>query len=232
MNVLRRISHWHHRHIQLTRWAISIIAAFIIATLGINGMMIVSTQKKIYTSVQDVPAKQTALILGARVYNNVTASRILQDRLRVGAQLYTAGKVSKIIVSGDHGRTTYDEVNTMRKYLTDAGVPKKDIFMDHAGFDTYDSVYRSKAIFGVDSLIIVSQQFHLPRALYIADKRGIDAVGISADLHTYPLSTRLRNNLREFFSRIKAFADVHLDAMPHFLGELIPITGDGTVTEG
>jgi len=126
----------------------------------------------------------------------------------------------------------YDEVNGMRKYIIaeNANVEIEDIFMDHAGFDTYDSMYRAKEIFGVESAIIVTQEFHINRAVYIANKLGIDAVGLSVSEEKYPKRVRLKWQIREYLSRVKAFGDVTIHSKPKYLGEKIPITGDGRLS--
>ena len=174
---------------------------------------------------QHYKTKQVAIVLGAYVYPNGMLCSMLQDRVETAVQLYKAGQVEKIMMTGDHGASTYDEVNAMRLYALQLGIPEEDIFTDHAGFSTYDSMYRAKDVFLVDSAIVVTQEFHLPRALYIADSLGIQAGGIKADKHAYA-GIRM-NELREIPARIKSFIQVVLQAKPRFLGDTIPITGDG-----
>ncbi len=214
---------------RLLKIGFSVLGVLVVIFLAINAYIVLSAQSSLYTVIGDVPAKQAALVLGAQVRGN-TASAILNDRLVTAAELYKTKKAQKILVSGDHGSKYYDEVDVMRKNLLAQGIPPHDIFMDHAGFDTYDSVYRAREIFGVESVIIVSQTFHLPRALFIAKALGVDAVGMSANRQEYRWSTIIRNNARESLARIKALGDVLRDAKPTYLGEPIPITGDGTVT--
>lgn len=214
---------------KLLKIGFSVLGVLVVIFLAINAYIVLSAQSDLYTKVDDVPVKQTALVLGAQVRGN-TASAILSDRLETAAELYRAKKVQKILVSGDHGGPYYDEVDVMRKNLLTQGIPAHDIFMDHAGFDTYDSVYRAREIFGVESVIIVSQTFHLPRALFIGKALGVDAVGMSANRQEYRWSTIIRNNARESLARIKALGDVLRHAQPTYLGEPIPIMGDGTVT--
>ena len=170
-------------------------------------------------------------MLGSRVYANEKVSPVLAGRLDAALELHRAAKVQKFIVSGDHGREEYNEVKAMRDYLVKRGVPVQDVFMDHAGFDTYDSVYRAKHIFQADSLIIVSQLFHLPRALYIAKALDIPATGMSADGDgNYPLKSS-RGSVRESLARLKAFLNVLLRSKPTYLGDPIPLTGDGRQTD-
>jgi len=199
------------------------------AVLAINVRLILTGDPMMY-SVSSAPQKQAALILGARILGKNTVSHILADRLETGIALYNAGKVQKLLISGDHGQRNYDEVNVMRRYLLASGIPPEDIFMDHAGFDTYDSVYRAKEVFGVESMLIVTQRFHLYRGLFIARSLNIDAAGVDSSLREYNAETQLRNDFREVLARVKAYADVLLVAKPTFLGTKMPISGDGRMT--
>ncbi len=182
----------------------------------------------IFQNIEDVPKKQVALVLGAKVYQDGTMSSITSDRADTAIELYNNGKVEKILVSGDHGRQNYDEVNTIKNYLVNNHIPAKDIFLDHAGFDTYDSLFRARDIFHVSSAIIISQNFHLPRAVYIGKSLGLDVVGMSADKHLYVLATY--NELREALARFKAFIDITFQVKPKFLGNPIPITGESKLS--
>ena len=190
-----------------------------------------SAGRHIVKSLQDAPKVKAAIVLGARVYGDGTPSPMLADRLATGIALYKTGKVQKLLLSGDHGQTTYDEVNAMRKFCLDQGVPDQDIFMDHAGFDTYETMYRARDVFKVTDCLVVTQGFHLPRAVYIARTLGLDATGVSADLRPYP--SEWRNDLREWPARVKAFFQLHMThPKPRFLGPAIPIDGDGRATRG
>lgn len=131
-------------------------------------------------------------------------------------------------MSGDHGRNNYDEVNVMKQYAIDQGVPSSDIFMDHAGFSTYDSIYRAKEIFNADKVIIVTQEYHLYRALYIANKLGLEAYGVRANPKQY--SVQLFRELREILARNKDFIKTIYKPKPTYLGEVIPVSGDGNIT--
>jgi vancomycin permeability regulator SanA len=190
----------------------------------INQRVINDSAALIYDDWQSTPQSQAALLLGARVYADGRLSDILKDRADTALDLYNSDKVERILVSGDHGQTTYDEVNAMRDYLLEAGVPADDIFLDHAGFDTYDSVYRAKHIFQAESLLIVTQDFHLPRALFIARGVGVEAYGVSADRHQYIMANY--NELRESLARVKAYVEVLIGAKPKYLGAAIPLSGD------
>ncbi len=182
-------------------------------------------------SVRRAPHAQVALVLGALVNKDGAPSQMLADRITVALRLYRAGKVDKLLVSGDHGTTSYDEPDTMKRALLAAGVPARDIFTDHAGFDTWASVVRARKVFGVRSALVVTQGFHLPRAVWLAQQAGLDAHGVSADLHGYG-TQELISQLREVVARVKAVGQAATDAAPRFLGPRIPITGDGRASAG
>ena len=191
----------------------------------LNFLILKISRAHISDSVDELPQAQAVLIPGARVYEDGRMSDILNDRVISALEVYHAGKADKILVSGDHGRTEYDEVNTVKNRLLAEGVPETDIFLDHAGFDTYDSLYRARDIFEADSLIVSTQEFHLPRAVYIGNSLGIETYGYIADKQPY-LAAR-RNEMREFPARIKAFLNVTFHSKPKYLGDAIPISGDG-----
>jgi len=182
--------------------------------------------------VADAPHAQAALVLGAQVAPDGRLSTMLRDRLARAAELYHAGKVDKVLASGDHGTAGYDEVNAMKRALVAAGVPERDVFTDHAGFDTWDSVVRAREVFGVASALVVTQGFHLPRAVWLARRAGLEAHGVAADQHAYGASTNRRNAVREVLARVKAVADVVTGRDPRHLGPRIPITGDGRASAG
>jgi SanA protein len=171
-----------------------------------------------------------ALVLGAGVAADGTPSWVLNDRLEEGLALYRSGRVKRIIVSGDHRTHEYDEPNSMRVWLEAHGVPPSAIFMDHAGVDTYSSVWRAKNVFGATRLVIVTQQFHLPRALWVARSLGMEAEGAPADRRPYRDAAWFE--VREVISRTKAFVDVTAGRTPRHVGPPIPLDGDGRVTGG
>ena len=174
---------------------------------------------------------ETVIVLGASVYGN-TVSALLAQRLDTAYELYQKGYAKNIIVSGDHGTKDYNEVNAMKTYLLEKGVPPEDIFMDHAGFSTYDTVYRAKEVFMVKDALIVSQTEHLYRALYVAKELGLEATGVSAG--EYGETLRKTQSVREIFARVKAFLQCEiLHPEPEFLGDPIPVSkSDGRITEG
>jgi SanA protein len=183
-----------------------------------------NTSELIYEDTESIPPAETVLILGSKVFSDGRLSHVLEDRVLTALELYEQGKVEKFLVSGDHGKKYYDEVNAVRKFLLSRGVKAGDIFLDHAGFDTYDSFYRARDIFKVNKMIVVTQEFHLPRALYIGKSLGLDVCGLKADKRVYRANAY--NNLRELFSSSKAYLEVAFNVKPHHLGEDIPITGD------
>lgn len=165
------------------------------------------------------------LVLGAGLKSDGTPSYMLADRLDTGVALYWAGAAPKLLLSGDHGKKYYDEVNSMKKYVLNCGVPEEDIFLDFAGFSTYDSMYRAKAIFQVNTVIVVTQKYHQHRALYLAKKLGYEAYGVCSDQRIYA-GQEVRDS-REFLARNKDFFKLLIKPEPTYLGNAIPISGNG-----
>ncbi len=179
---------------------------------------------------QQAPEAEAIIVLGARVHPDGRLSGMLLDRMITAAELYDQGKASKILVSGDHGTVSYNEVRAMKNFLEQRGIPEEQIFMDHAGFNTYDSMYRAKAIFQVNKAIIVTQEYHLMRAVYNARGLGIEAYGVASDRQEYAGMPKFK--LREIAARNKDYALVELfKPEPTYLGKIIPISGDGRLTD-
>jgi SanA protein len=195
-----------------------------------NAYVFVGADGEATADLAEVPRAQTAIVPGALVEPDGTMSTMLADRVRGALQLWQAGKVSRILVSGDHGAWAYDEPGTMREALVRAGVPPRVIFEDHAGLDTWATMVRARGIFGVESAIVVTQGFHMSRALYLAEAAGLDATGLISDFHPYG-AQGTRSGVREVLSRVKAVADAALDT-PAVGGPPIPIEGDGRVSWG
>lgn len=168
------------------------------------------------------------LVLGAGVYANGVPSPMLEDRILQGIDLYDLGASKKILMSGDHGRVNYDEVNVMKQTAIDKGVASEDVFMDHAGFSTYESLFRAREIFEVKKIIIVTQKYHLYRALYIAERLGFEAYGVASNPRDY--SGQNYRDAREILARNKDFIYVIFRPEPTYLGEKIPISGNGNLT--
>ncbi|MGI6554842.1 MAG: SanA/YdcF family protein [Bacillota bacterium] len=208
----------------------SFVILFSAIVLSVNYYVWEAGQKYI-SGPDSVPEADAILILGARVHSDGNVSLMLHDRLTTGYELFEKGKAPKIIVSGDHGRKEYDEVNAMKSFLKEKSVPSEDIFMDHAGFSTYESLYRARDIFQVKKVIIVTQEFHLTRALFIARELGLEAHGVAADKHIYH-TVMLKSELREILARNKDFLTAKIiKPLPTYLGDVIPVTGDGRVTD-
>ena len=210
---------------------IGLIIIFIVAVLvlSINFYVILSTKKQIlkdseYSNLKDIDC---ILVLGAGVWGD-RPSPMLEDRLNTAIMLYEEGIASKIIMSGDHGREDYDEVNIMKEYAIKKGIPSEDIFMDHAGFSTYDSIYRAKEIFEAENILIVTQEYHLYRALHIANSLDINANGINSDPRKY--AGQVYREIREIIARNKDFVISIFKPKPKYLGEIIPVSGDGNLT--
>lgn len=202
----------------------------IIIVLGINGHVKKSTSDQIL-SPEDAAALTDVdciLVLGCYVHDSGRPSDMLADRLRRGIELYQSGAAPKLLMSGDHGREDYNEVKAMKLEAMEAGIPSEDIFMDHAGFSTYESIFRARDVFGADKIIIVTQEYHLYRALYVANALGVEAYGVASDYHAYV--GQAYRELREILARNKDFATGILKPDPTYLGEVIPVSGDGNLT--
>ncbi|MBE6053387.1 MAG: SanA protein [Clostridium sartagoforme] len=225
------------RKFKLKKWGKRIMAVLIslviIAILTISvTISIVNSYKKYIYNIEDIPSGNDAIIvLGAGVRQDGTPSDILADRLEASLDVYKANLGNSFILSGDHGREDYNEVRAMKNYIMKDNVDEKIIFMDHAGFSTYDTMYRAKEIFKVEKAIIVTNEYHLPRALYIARRLGIEAYGVKSDLREYQLMDSYKK--REVLAQLKDFLYVNiLKPEPKFLGETIPVnSSDGRVTE-
>lgn len=214
---------------RLVRFALAFILVAAGFGLFANRLVTKISEADIYRTVDAVPSRYTAIVLGARVYADHTPSPILEDRLRAGLDLYRHGKVQKILVSGDHAAAWYDEVNTMYKWLRGHGVKDRDIFLDHAGLRTLDSMARAATVFEVTEAVICTQAFHLARSLFLAKKAGIDAVGLVADRRRY--RHHQANLAREFVARSLSVLDVYIfNRGPKFQGDKVPIHGDGRIT--
>ena len=200
------------------------------AVLGVNAYVKHVAAPRILTaeeaaSLSDVDC---ILVLGCLVKDDGRPSDMLHDRLRRGVELYQAGVAPKLLMSGDHGRENYDEVATMKQFAIDADIPSEDVFMDHAGFSTYESMYRAIDIFQAEKIIIVTQEYHLYRAVYIAQALGLDAYGVNADYRNYWVQSA--RDFREVLARVKDFAPTIYLPEPTYRGETIPITGNGDLT--
>ncbi len=203
---------------------------------GINLWAILSTSSRVVATEEEVPLGEKAdaiLVLGAGVRADNSPSNMLEDRLLTALSLYERGVAENIIVSGDHGTANYDEVNVMKSYLIEKGIPSERIFMDHAGFSTYDSLYRAGAIFGAERLVVVTQRYHSYRALMIGDSLGMECAAVWAPVITgqHPVYPKQGwYSLRESVARCKDFLYCIAKPEPKYLGEKISLQGSGDVT--
>ena len=204
-------------------------AAGLLILIGIN-MRVKGTVKDRIVETDGLPDEEfdCIMVLGCQVKEGGEPSHMLRDRLQRGVETYQYGASEKLLMSGDHGRTDYNEVETMKQYAIDEGIESEDIFMDHAGFSTYESIYRAKEVFGVKKMVIITQEYHLYRALYIAEKLGIEAYGVASDYHIY--AGQSMRDLREVLARAKDFVTTIMKPEPTYLGECIDIHGNGDIT--
>ena len=236
--------------LRIKRFFLKILLAVIVigmiaglACILINSRVVRTTEDQIaYTVRGDVEIRSFALdslksfgadcimVLGCGIEDEETPSPMLKDRLDVGIELYKQGVAPKLLLTGDNGTQEHNEIHVMLKYATDAGVPEKDIFCDHAGFSTYDSMYRAGSIFNAERVMVVTQTYHQYRALYIGDKLGLEVMGVASDQQTY-FGQSFRES-REILARIKDFFKSMLRSKPTYGGDVIPISGSGISSHG
>ena len=214
---------------KMIKYIIMLILIFVVTVLVINFFVKIVTKSTIlkkeeYSKLENIDC---IIVLGAGIWGD-KPSPMLEDRLKEAVSLYNQNISSKIIMSGDHGKADYDEVNIMKEYAIEQGVASEDIFMDHAGFSTYESVYRAKEVFEANKIVIVTQKYHLYRALYIAKQLGIEAYGVNSDPRKYVGATY--REAREIIARDKDFIKCIFKPQPKYLGETIPVNGDGNIT--
>ncbi|HEY2478240.1 MAG TPA: ElyC/SanA/YdcF family protein [Solirubrobacterales bacterium] len=211
--------------------ATGLFAVLCLVVAGSNAYILLTTGGEATADVAEVPPAEVAIVPGALVQPDGRMSGMLADRVKEASLLWHAGKVRKILVSGDHGSWVYDEPDTMRKALVRDGVKPEDIFEDHAGFDTWATMVRARSIFNVHDAVVVTQGFHMPRALFLAEEAGMHVSGLLADQHNWGYQGE-RSEVREVFSRVKAIWDTTVDT-PAMAGPRIPIqTSDGRESWG
>lgn len=198
--------------------------------LGLNAAIVLSADKYILSpeeaaKLQDVDC---VLVLGCGVRDDGSPSAMLRDRLRRSVELYQNGAAPKLLMSGDHGQENYNEVDAMKSFAVASGIPSDDVFMDHAGFSTYESMYRAKEVFQAKKVIIVTQSYHLYRSIYIARSLGLEAYGVDADLVNYRGATQ--REIREVLARAKDVFTCMFKPKSTYVGEPIPIWGNGELT--
>jgi len=218
----------------MKKMMIAIIVILCLMVIGMVGIMIINAyvknlaKDKIKENTNEIQDADAIVILGCQVKEDGSLSLMLKDRLDKGIELYKNGVAPKIIVSGDHTRENYDEVNAMKNYLIENQIPSTDIFMDHAGIATYDTMYRAKNIFGVDKCIVVTQEYHLYRSIYIGEKLGMETYGFAAKKVNYVGQTG--RDIREILARNKDFVKCIFKPKSKYLGETIPVSGNGDIT--
>ena len=211
---------------------LALAAVCLVAVFAIDAHVRSSAESRIVTADETarLDGIDCIVVLGCGVRPDGQPSDMLADRIAQGVALYEKGASPKLLMSGDHSRSDYDEVNTMSNVAVEAGVPADDVFMDHAGFSTYESMYRARDVFGAKRIVIVSQRYHLYRALYVAERLGLDAYGVSADLRPY--AGQETREVREILARVKDFLTAIVQPPPTYLGDPISLSGSASVTEG
>jgi SanA protein len=202
-----------------------IISILVTCTILLSLLILIKSKPYIYSDIFQIPNSQVGVIPGAAILRSGKISPVYRDRVDTAIALYNAGKIEKILVSGDNSSVDYNEVNPAQTYLLENDIPIEDIFLDHAGFDTYSSMYRARDIFLTESIVIVSQSFHLPRSIFIAQNLNINAIGMNADNGNY----KWQNYIREMLANNKALLNLIFQRKPKYLGEEIPITGDRNI---
>lgn len=216
-------------------WTIAIVLVAL-AVLGVSAMLMINNHVKMTAQEKILTVEGAAtlddvdciIVLGCQVREDGSLSDMLHDRLARGVELYQAGAAPKLLMSGDHGQDDYDEVGAMKQFAVENGIASEDVFKDHAGFSTYETMYRAKEIFQAKKVVIVTQEYHLYRAIYIAEQLGLEAYGVSSDLQTYRGQTK--RDIREVLARCKDYAMCLLKPEPTYLGDAIPVAGNGDVT--
>lgn len=205
--------------------ALAIVAVFAVT----NVVTIVGSKDSIVSADEaSISSADAIVVLGASVFADGTPSGILQDRLDDGIALYFAGVAPKLIMSGDNGTESYNEVRVMKQYAIAQGVPSEDIFCDHAGFSTYESMYRAKYVFGCQRIVVATQTYHLYRALWSAKSLGMQATGVPSDYHEY--QKQLQYDIREVPARTKDFFKALFRVPSTYVGDAISLDQDGDVT--
>lgn len=199
-----------------------LVASVLFIILFCDYKIITTSKGFLYNDIDILPYNRVGLVLGTSKYaRGGGANLYFQRRVQAVVDLYNAGKITYIIVSGDNGTKEYNEPRDMQAALMKAGVPESHIYLDYAGFRTYDSVIRANKIFGQTEFTVISQQFHNERAIFIAREKGLQVIGFNAeDVEGY---NSLRTRVREKFARVNVFTDIILNKQPKFLGEKIPI---------
>ena len=209
---------WSNKTNILELGTVVAIVLTLCANIGIEN----SCSGKTYTSVEAIPKNDVGLVLGtSRTLQSGNLNWYFEYRIRATVELYTAGKIKYVLISGDNSRSDYDEPSDFKQELVKRGIPENRIYLDYAGFRTLDSMVRAQAVFGLSRFTVISQEFHNKRAIYLADKHGISVIGYNAkDIR---LRSGIKVKIREQFARTKAFIDILLGVEPKFYGERVRI---------
>ena len=207
------------------------LGAVLAVTLMINIGMVLAARNHVFFDINDVPPRTAVLVLGSQSHGT-KLSPVLEDRVKAGISLIEKQKGKKLLLSGDHGKPFYDEVTAMRLYVIEnaPSIRDEDIFLDHAGFSTWDSMYRARNVFEVEDILIVTQVFHISRAVSMARSLGMDAVGYGVNQDRFAGPSLRYWRFREYFARVKAFSSIIFKPSSRYLGDRIPISGDGRST--
>ena len=216
--MLNRFFHWIRRSILL----LGILAVLVLSLPSLIAN--ISARERTH-ELNEAPADRVAIVFGAGLRRDGSPTAMLRDRVLTGADLYFSGKVDKLLMSGDNRFVEYNEPEAMRQFALSVGVPDEAIVLDYAGRRTYDTCYRAKAIFGLDTALLVTQRFHLPRALYLCDMLGLETQGVAA-IHCYWTGSPFVWNIREFFATVAAFLDLYVSSPPLVLGDPEPVFVD------
>lgn len=222
-----------NKYIRIISLVLLILGAIGFLTVLVCNIIVINSSKEKVISFEqacDIKDADCIIILGAAVKPDGTMSRVLTERVDMGAKLYDAGVSNRILASGDHSRDNYNEVGAMKDRLVELGIDENVIFTDHAGFDTYDTMYRAKEIFKAEKVVIVTQQFHISRAVYIAEALGLTAYGVASDVGYRYLKPK--TEIREIFARTTYVFQAWIKPKPKYLGETIPIWGEASLTDG
>lgn len=207
-----------------------IVLAIILICLAMNGAICISSHDRVLSDVSglDGVTNDCIVVLGCAVYSDGTLSDMLRERLDKAVELYFAGAAPKILVTGDHSGEYYNEVNPMKEYAVSKGVPAKDVYVDHYGVNTYDSIWRAANTFGLEKIVIVSQKYHLYRSVYCAEYLGMNAYGVAADTKVFP--HQFNREVRELISRTKIFVNRFLKPEAKYYGDSINMDESGNNT--
>jgi SanA protein len=216
--MLKRIFHWTWRHLL---HLVSLALLLVLLPRMITGAYIADR----FYQEPEAPSKRVAIIFGAGLRRDGTPTAMLRDRVLTGAELYFSGKVEKLLMSGDNRFADYNEPESMRQFALSLGVPDDAIVLDYAGRRTYDTCYRAKAIFGVENALLVTQGFHLPRAVFLCNMLGMDTVGVES-IHCYWNGSPFVWDLREQFATVVAFLDLYVSSPLPVLGDPEPMFVD------